>query len=96
MPSEQSRHDLDTVRDLLLAQRWIFARTMPANPHEYTLRKLWTDDADFVRTVQFIRRHGYQTVYEGRPYTQFDLNGHFYWTMGAAIEQTTLINRKQL
>ena len=30
---------LERVRDLLLAQQWIFARTMPDNPHWYTLRR---------------------------------------------------------
>lgn len=28
------------ARDLA-DQQWIFAKTMPENPHEYTLRRLW-------------------------------------------------------
>ena len=31
--------DLERVQDLLLAQQWIFAKTMPDNPHWYTLRQ---------------------------------------------------------
>jgi hypothetical protein len=31
--------DLQRVERLLLAKQWIFARTMPDNPHWYTLRK---------------------------------------------------------
>jgi len=77
----------------LLAHRWIFARTMSENPHEYTLRREWEDDA-FVRVVRYIREHGYRAVFKGRAYMQLDVNEHFYWTMGAPLDQTILINRK--
>jgi len=83
------------ARDLAAA-RWIFAKTMPQNPHEYTLRREWASDADFVRAVLFIRAHGYQNLFEGRPYTQLDLGGHTYWTMGAPVEETILIDRKRM
>ncbi len=84
----------EEVGRLLLAQRWIYAKTMPHNPHHYTLRKEWRCDDDFVRVVEYIREHGYKAYYKGRPYMQLDVNEHFYWTMGAPIPQTILINRK--
>lgn len=68
---------------------------MPENPHEYTLRKLWRSDPDFVRAVEFIRAHGYRNRFEGRSYTQLDVGEHTYWTMGAPVEETILINRKR-
>jgi 2-polyprenyl-3-methyl-5-hydroxy-6-metoxy-1,4-benzoquinol methylase len=86
--------DFWQVGRLLLVQDWIFAKTMPHNPHWYTLRKRWAADADFVRVVEAIRAHGYTEWYYGRPYTMLNANGHKYWTMGAPISETILINRK--
>jgi hypothetical protein len=88
--------DLDRVARLLLVQQWIFAKTMPDNPHWYTLRKNWQRDADFAWTVETIRRYGYEEIYEGRPYTVLDIDDMKYWTMGAPVEETILINRKVL
>lgn len=88
--------DLEKLTHLLLAQRWIFARTMPDNPHWYTLRKHWERDADFVWAVETIRRCGYEEISRGRPYIVFDLDGMKYWTMGAPVAETILINRKFL
>src|SRR5262245_34443751 len=90
------RTSLEEVRRLLLAQDWIFAKTMPENPHEYTLRGRWASDEDFIRVVQFIRAHGYPSIYQGRRYIQLDVDEHFYWTMGDSLPRTILINRKLL
>ncbi len=80
----------------LLSQTWVFAKTMPTNPHWYTVRKSWADDGAFVRAVEAIREHGYRVKYGRSYYTVFDLNGMMYWTMGAPLPSTRLINRKQL
>lgn len=91
----------EVSRDLLSAE-YRFAKTMPENPHWYTLRKTWADDAAFVRAVEHMREVGYEEIYEGRRYTMFNLNGWKYWTMGAPINTrdgkpyTILINKKQL
>ena len=86
----------DEVRVSLLRQEWVFAKTMPDNPHWYTLRRKWSSDDEFVEVVRFIRSEGYEHVYEGWPYVQLDVDDHFYWTMGAPIAETILINRKLL
>jgi hypothetical protein len=88
--------DLQRVRNLLSAQQWIFAKTMPDNPHWYTLRKHWQRDEDFAWTVETIRRCGYEEIYEGRSYTVLNIDDMKYWTMGAPVEETILINRKHL
>jgi SAM-dependent methyltransferase len=67
---------------------------MAYNPHFYTLRKRWARDEDFVRTATYIRERGYPTMFEGRPYTQLDVNEHFYWTMPGPMRGCVLINRK--
>ncbi len=90
---------MDRVKQNLLSADYRFAKTMPENPHWYTLRKTWDQDAAFCEAVQFIRDHGYIERYKGRPYTMFNLNGYKYWTMGAPINNkngepcTILINR---
>ncbi len=78
------------------AQKWIYAKTMPQNPHHYALRDKWIGDYPFDQAVEFLRSNGYRETYQGRPYTQINVNGHFYWTMGAPIPATILINRKPL
>lgn len=86
---------------MLYRHRWIFAKTMPQNPHHYTLRKEWERDADFQWAVTFLRMYGYTAYYQRRAYVQIDLNEHFYWTMGWPINRpsgapcTILINRKR-
>jgi hypothetical protein len=88
--------DLERVEQLLVAQQWVYAKTMPDNPHWYTLRKQWQRDEDFAWTVQTIRRYGYEEIYEGRLYILLNVDGMKYWTMGAPVEETILINRKYL
>ena len=88
---------LASVAASLARQEWIFAKTMPDNPHEYCLRRRWVgDDAEFAESVQFIRDAGYEAYFEGHPYMQLDIDDHFYWTMGFPVEETILINRKQI
>ena len=58
-----------------------FAKTMPENPHSYTLRKDWIDK-DFVDFVLFIRENGYTEKFNGQSYTYLNINGYKYWTMG--------------
>lgn len=76
------------------ARYWQAARSK-TNPHEYSLRR-WGDDRAFELAVLFIREHGYQSKYSGRVYTQFDARPYFYWSMGAPLSSTSLINRKRL
>lgn len=61
---------------------------MPQNPHEYTLRKHWENEDDFVEAVELIRQYGYKTKFKGNTYTQFNVLGHFYWSMGAPVPIT--------
>jgi hypothetical protein len=102
MPVPVPPADFERLERLLGEQEWIFAKTMPQNPHHYTLRKKWARDEDFVWVVEIIRRHGYKTKFGRSWYTQLDVNDHFYWTMGARINNpdgspcTILINRKSL
>jgi hypothetical protein len=97
-PVEPPAEELARVTQLLAAAAFQFARTMPKNPHWYTLRKKWESDEDFVLVVQFIRLYGsverFPNPDRGWPYIYMDIDGFHYWTMGSPIEQTILINRK--
>ena len=68
---------------------------MPQNPHWYTLRKENPQDG-FEGFVTFIRENGYREEFQGHWYVKFDLDGWSYWTMGAPLEETILINRHEL
>jgi hypothetical protein len=85
--------------EILSKQQWIFARTMPQNPHWYCLRKNFANDEDFVYCARYIRENGIKEKYNRREYTLFYMNGYKYWTMGCPLHNcpktgTILINRK--
>lgn len=80
--------------EFLEGGNWIFAKTMPQNPHHYILRKNCDDNA-FDSVVDFIRKNGYKESFKGRNYTMFNANGYKYWTMGAPISETILVNRSK-
>lgn len=75
-------------------ERWTFAKTMPDWPHEYLVRER-VDEALFVELVLHIRKYGYEGRFYSKPITYFDQDGYTYWTMGAPIEETIIINRTQ-
>ncbi len=77
--------------------KWIFAKTMPSNPHSYIRRSKDNND-DFIYFVGFIRRFGKVYNYGGRNYVGLNINGHLYWTMGEPIDlngkwHTIILNR---
>ena len=52
----------------------------------------------FEQAVAFIRANGERRMFEptGRSSVYFDIDGRQYWTMGAPIEETIIINRAWL
>ena len=91
----------DDFRRFIDARQWVFAKTMPQWPHECTVRKFedpQNEQAQFEKAVDFIRAHGEPRVFEptGRSSVYFDIDGRQYWTMGAPIEETVIINRAWL
>jgi len=79
----------------LTQQHFTFAKTMPKQPHHYTLRKHWQGEFSFDEIVQLLRDNSVERDYKGRTYRYFILNGFKYWTMGAPIKDTILINRAE-
>ncbi len=77
---------------------WVFAKTYAKTaPHEYAVRKKNPHlEDEFVYFVKFIREHGYEEIFWGKPYTRYDVGKWKDWTMGNPIEETTIINRAEL
>lgn len=75
-------------------RHWQQARSR-SNPHSYTLRR-WNDEMAFELIVLHIREYGYEAVFAGDVYTQYDCGHHFYWTMGHSLPTTVVLNRKRL
>ena len=86
---------LGRLHSIFSEQQWVFAKTMPENPHEYALRKKWVGDS-FDEAVKLIRSFGYTAYFKNRKYIQFNVLDRFYWTMGAPLPETILINRAKI
>jgi hypothetical protein len=80
------------LRDLINRETWTFAKTMPDWPHEYLVRE-GVDEDLFVAMVEHIRAHGYEGRFYGKAITYFAEDDMIYWTMGAPVEKTIIINR---
>lgn len=65
---------------------------MPEWPHDYIVK----NDVNvqlFNELVRHIRKYGYEGMFYQKSITYFDHEGMVYWTMGATIDNTTVINR---
>ena len=90
----------DDARAYIAEVRWQFAKTMPQWPHEYTVRE-WRPDLEreFFEFVVLIRRDGIVKPWPrdaATPryrLTYLELDGWEYWSMGAPVPETTVINR---
>ena len=87
---------LEEIRGFIDSVRWRFASTMPEFPHEYTIRE-WNMEVEdtFISFIEYIREYGYQKRFFRKMMTYCDIGDYTYWTMGAPIEETTVINRKE-
>lgn len=106
LPASERWDLFERLGALLLQRDWQFAQKMATNPHWYSVRDDWPDQAEFVFCVETLRLLGYAQKFGSMWYTAIDVNDHFYWTMGwpilpqaprdtqAAKRSTILINRK--
>ncbi len=78
--------------------KWIIAKTMPNNPHSYSLRRDMKDDQLFLKLVSHIRYFGEMEIFEGVMYRVFYYNGYRYWEHPCdnKNEDVDLINRANL
>jgi len=88
--------ELARAEELLASHTWWVARTMPQWPHEYTLRRTWENQEDFVWMVTIMREKGYYETWGGRVSRVMNVSGFKLWTMEDTLDGTILINRKPL
>ena len=84
----------DKLRSMIARCEWTFAKTMPFAPHEYIVKEkcpLTTEEFEYFVNMQ--REHGVKERWGkyNNPYLYID--DYKYWTMGAPLEETTIINR---
>lgn len=80
------------VKSFIAAQSWRYAKTYREWPHWYIVRKD-ADEQSFVEFVSIIRKDGYKGRFYDREIIYYDVDEYTYWTMGAPIEETDVINR---
>ena len=86
--------DFERLREIIARCQWKFAKTMPFAPHEYIVKDrcpLSKDEFEYFVNMQ--REHGVKERWGkyNNPYLYID--DYKYWTMGAPVEDTTIINR---
>lgn len=89
-------------RLLFVEATWRVARTMPDNPHAYTRRRDWQDDADWKWLITMIREGGIadREKHDGRWYDVLNYRGAKFWPMGWPIDWpngkpcTVILNKK--
>jgi len=81
------------LKEFINNSKWIFAKTCAATwPHHYIMRER-VDENLFIKMVEHIRCFGYEGRFYKMKLIYFEEDGYVYWTMGAPIEETTIINR---
>lgn len=89
--------DLRWWLDLAPTLPWKRALTMPHAPHSYVVRDRMLDSADFLRAVRVIRTFGEPGKFYARTniYLTDPTTNQKWWTMGAPLAETTIINQAE-
>lgn len=82
----------EELRRFIDEETWTYAKTMPQWPHEYLVRSR-VDNQLFEQLVTHIRSNGYEGRFYSKPIVYYEEDGLVYWTMGAPLAETTIINR---
>jgi hypothetical protein len=82
----------ENLRNFVREAKWTFAKTMPEWPHEYIVRER-VDEKLFEQLARHIRTNGTGGPFYQETYIYFEEDQMLYWTMGAPINETTIINR---
>lgn len=87
----------DKLQEMITRCKWTFAKTMPWCPHEYIVRgKCPLSEEEFQYFIEMQRNYG-KVERWGKyitPYLYID--GYKYWTMGAPVEETIVMNRAKV
>lgn len=88
--------DISVVDRFINECVWTFAKRYADKcPHEYIV-KANVDAVKFEMFVMFIRMYGFVANYFKSQQTYFIHGDYYYWTMGAPLHKTIIINRAKL
>ena len=82
----------EDLRRFINDEQWRFTSRMPDWPHEYLVRER-VDRTLFERAVKHIRSNGYEGVFFTTQIRYYEEGDLVYWTIGAPVEETVIINR---
>jgi endo-alpha-1,4-polygalactosaminidase (GH114 family) len=82
----------EDLRRFINDEQWRFTSRMPDWPHEYLVRER-VDRTLFERAVKHIRSNGYEGVFIHTQIRYYEEGDVVYWTIGAPVEETVIINR---
>ena len=86
----------EEVKKHLESKSYRFAKTMAEHPHSYTLINEWDNSQEFYDVVQYIRDYGVKEKFFKTTYIYLYMDGTKYWSMGAPLSETILINRAKI
>lgn len=85
------------IHSLIARCTWTWAKTYVGVPHEYIVRnKCPLSDEEFESFVKAQREFGTHEVWGKYNFPYLYIDGYKYWTMGADIAETTVINRQKV
>jgi len=86
-------------REWVARQQWVYAKTMPENPHHYVVRPRSPNDPEsrlarreWDRFQGLILQHGRPRRYKGARYIAWTLDDHDYWAMYPVINRKPIDN----
>ena len=89
--------DSDKLREMIGRCQWTFAKTMPWAPHEYIVRgKCPLTEEEFVYFINMQRSYGKVERWGKYNFPYLYIDDYKYWTMGAPVEETIVINRAKV
>lgn len=82
------------IETFINSNTWKYAKSYSSSaPHEYVVRQDIRDQKAFVDFVEYIRANGFRAKFWSLSNIYYEHDGYYYWTMGAPIEETIIINR---
>lgn len=83
------------INQVLEKLQFRFAKTMPENPHWYTVK---TDELkeEYEYLFNYIWEHGCDEYWNGRKYRYLVIGDYKYWPMTKCIGDSRIINRKSV
>lgn len=94
-PQPEDPEERMMAAEYLLGARWKSATSdkFKKLPHQYSLRKWWSDEEAYEWCIEYIRRVGYEKFFIGRLWVYYDIGEHQYWDCGGPVSACGLINR---